>query len=238
MQVFERTEKKYVIDEKVFAQFLDEACRYMTPDAYPEAVNHSIYFDSEDYTLIKRSIEKPEYKEKYRLRSYKVPNGQDMVYLEIKKKYLGIVYKRRVGLTWNQFTDYWYDGIKPALTNPVDKQVFAEWDYGRRLYRLEKMTYISYHRLSYVDKENKDFRITFDDELEYMPNKMFTNTSFNIPAPGVIMELKLRDSMPHWMLKLIKKYGIKPVSYSKYGTCYKEMRAGTLKIIPLKLKTA
>lgn len=238
MQVFERTEKKYVIDENVFTQFLNEACRYMTPDAYPEAVNHSIYFDSEDYTLARRSAEKPEYKEKYRLRSYKVPNARDLVYLEIKKKYLGIVYKRRVGITWEQFTDYWYDGIKPELTAPVDKQVFAEWDYGRKLYGLERMTYVSYHRLSFTDNENRDFRITFDDELEYMPSKAFTKNNFDIPSPGVIMELKLRDSMPHWLLKLIEKYGIKPVSFSKYGTCYKEIKSGGLKIIPLKLKTA
>ena len=50
------------------------------------------------YRLIRASLEKPAYKEKLRLRSYGVTEPGGEVFLELKKKYKGIVYKRRITL--------------------------------------------------------------------------------------------------------------------------------------------
>ena len=104
--VFERTEKKYIItltQRKALLRMIEE---YIKPDEYGESTVCSLYFDTEDYRLIRRSMEKPAYKEKLRLRSYSIPKAGSKVFLELKKKYNGVVYKRRQTLEYTKAMDY------------------------------------------------------------------------------------------------------------------------------------
>ena len=102
IEVFNRYEKKYLIDAKDFKWLLEKLKERMEPDKYNKDGRlykiSNIYYDTPDDALIRASIEKPVYKEKLRLRSYGVPGIYDEVFLEIKKKYNGMVNKRRTCL--------------------------------------------------------------------------------------------------------------------------------------------
>lgn len=96
--VFQRTEKKYLLSELQYKALLDTIHCFIEPDTYGKYSICNLYFDTDDYTLIRKSIEKPVFKEKLRLRSYGVPENDQKVFLEIKRKVKGVVFKRRVSL--------------------------------------------------------------------------------------------------------------------------------------------
>ena len=92
-------------------------------------VIQSLYYDTDNYLLIRRSIEKPMYKEKIRLRGYGEVNSDSKVFLEIKKKSDGIVYKRRVRLKEKEAVDFFYSDT------PLDNgQIGNEINYFKQYY--------------------------------------------------------------------------------------------------------
>lgn len=128
---FQRTEKKYLLTLPVFEQFFEQIKPYIQPDEYGRSTICNIYYDTEHYDLISRSIDGPPYKEKLRLRSYGVPGPKDTVFLELKKKYKGTVFKRRISLPLEEAEGYLEKGIPPREQG----QIFQEIDYFCRFYR-------------------------------------------------------------------------------------------------------
>lgn len=131
---------------------------YMNPDAYNrngEAYRISnIYYDTENDQLIRASIEKPVYKEKLRLRAYGTPELTDNVFVEIKKKYNGIVNKRRTSMTLQEAYDYLDDDICPDnREGRINRQVLKEIDYFKNFYHLQPKVYLSYDRFAYFEKD-------------------------------------------------------------------------------------
>ena len=96
--VFERVERKFLLTPSQYEGLMRVLPEYMQADQYGESTILSLYLDTADSLLIRRSLEKPVYKEKLRLRSYGVPGDGDNVFLEMKKKVQGVVYKRRICL--------------------------------------------------------------------------------------------------------------------------------------------
>ena len=96
--VFKRYELKYLLTERQKKCVMEAMEPCMTPDAYGRTTIRNIYFDTADYRLARRSIEKPVYKEKLRIRSYEKASGASPVFVELKKKYKGVVYKRRISM--------------------------------------------------------------------------------------------------------------------------------------------
>ena len=99
-EVFERKEVKYRLDVAQRHAMLAALEGRMAVDAYGTTSIVSRYFDTPDRALIERSLDKPLYKEKLRVRGYGIPGEDDQVFVELKKKYKGIVYKRRVGCSY------------------------------------------------------------------------------------------------------------------------------------------
>lgn len=95
---FERCEKKYFVTPAQQQALLRGIEAHMEPDVYGNYSICNLYYDTPDYRLIRASIEKPAYKEKLRVRSYGVPQEQSRIFVELKKKYSGTVYKRRVSM--------------------------------------------------------------------------------------------------------------------------------------------
>lgn len=159
IEVFNRYEKKYMMDEKTFFELTDRISDYMNPDAYNkngEAYRISnIYYDTESDQLIRASIEKPVYKEKLRLRAYGTPSLDDMVFVEIKKKYNGIVNKRRTSMTLKEAYSYLDEGTMPDMNNNrINRQVLKEIDYFKNFYGLKPKLYLSYDRFAYFEKDD------------------------------------------------------------------------------------
>ena len=222
IEIFKRIEQKYVLSEDEYKKLMNLINDHLEKDLYYKSKICNIYFDTKNYDLIVNSLEKGEYKEKVRLRSYNIPTLDDNVFFEIKSKLDGVVYKRRVTLTLNDFYEY-LNGNKLNTSNP---QIMKEIDYTLKKYNLEPKYFIAYDRTSYFDKDNKNFRITFDEnirsrntdlKLEYGDaGKLYFNDK------EYIMELKTIGGLPLWFTKILSELKIYPKSFSKYGNIYKD----------------
>ena len=223
-EIFRRVEKKYIINSQQYRRLLPEILKYMEEDHYGKSVICNIYFDTENYDLIRRSIEKTFFKEKVRLRSYNTPKMNSNVYLEIKRKINKVVGKRRIEISLLDF--YNFISQSDSLKN-VNIQIKKELDYIFAYYKLEPKMYISYERVALYQKENSDFRVTFDSNIlarSYDLKLELGNYGVNIlDKNNYIMEIKTLGTIPMWFVKLINELQIKPGKFSKYGESYKKL---------------
>lgn len=220
--VFERIEKKYMLTKEKYNRFSQALEQYMSLDSYGKHTIGNIYYDTDTYEIISHSIEKPVYKEKLRLRSYGVPKGEDKVFLEIKKKYDGIVYKRRISLHLNEAEAYLNEGIRPNK----ESQILRELDYFISYYQPKPKIYLAYDRMAYFGKEDSRVRITFDQNIRSRADDLSLSKGDKgnqlLKEDLYLMEIKVPGAMPIWLSKLLSNHEIYPTSFSKYGNVYKE----------------
>ena len=218
--VFERTETKYIITLGQRRRLLELISRYIKADEYGESTVCSLYFDTDDYRLIRSSLDKPVYKEKLRLRSYSTPKQESKVFLELKKKYSGVVYKRRETLRYREAMGYLRTGVAP-----VDTQIMREIDWAMRYYKgLKPKMFIAYDRTAFYSKTDHELRITFDKNVRYRTDDLdLASGSYGeriLDHDKCIMDIKALNSMPLWLVDALGALGILPGSFSKYGTAY------------------
>lgn len=219
---FRRVEKKYVITKKQYLSLKDAITEKMVEDEHGKSTICNIYFDTEAYELIRHSITKPIFKDKVRLRSYNIPTKNSTIYLEIKRKYDGVVSKRRIETSLNQFYSYIEDN-----NNLEESQIKKELDYYFNYYNLKETMFLSYERTAYYDRENRDFRITFDNNIlarnyDLQIEKGNYGNSI-LDEDKYIMEVKTLGAMPMWFIKVLNEQKIYPCGFSKYGEAYKEL---------------
>lgn len=229
LMTFSRFEKKYLLTEEkknILCSFLLD---YLELDQYNKNNSfysiYNIYYDTTNNELIRNSIEKPIYKEKLRLRSYKVPLcDDDIVYLEIKRKALKKVNKRRVSLTYKEANDYIVNNIRPKRDDYISNQVLNELDYLLSRYKFIPNYFISYDRVAFFAKDDSSIRITFDKNIkERKENVNFDSIAGSniLPNSTWLMEIKVGNSFPIWLANKLSELEIYPVSFSKYGMAYK-----------------
>ncbi|MBQ6814580.1 MAG: polyphosphate polymerase domain-containing protein [Lachnospiraceae bacterium] len=230
IEVFSRYEKKFLLDEKTYRFITDRIGDYMVVDKYNQDKEFyniaNIYYDTPNDALIRASIEKPVYKEKLRLRSYGVPALSDKVFLEIKKKYKGLVNKRRTKLILSEAYDLTLNGIKPQEAKHINKQVLSEIEYFLSLYDLQPKVYLTYDRRAYFATDDRDFRVTFDTNIrsrrEDVRLEAGNHGDLLIGNDFWLMEVKSSEAVPLWFTKILSEAEIYPTSFSKYGTEYKK----------------
>ena len=219
---FRRVEKKYVITKKQYLYLINEIKDKMSEDEHGKSTICNIYFDTDKYDLIRHSITRPIFKDKVRLRSYNIPSKKDTIYLEIKRKYDGVVSKRRIETTLKDFYLYIED-----RSNLEDNQIKKELDYYFYYYKLIPTMFLSYERIAYYDIENKDFRLTFDSNIlarNYDLELEKGNYGISIlDKEKIIMEVKSLGAMPMWFVKILNQQKIYPSRFSKYGEAYKKL---------------
>lgn len=220
--IFQRIEKKYrlTLDQK--AHLLAEVGEQLIPDRHGRSTICSLYLDTPDFLLIRNSIDATVYKEKLRLRSYGTPAADGQVFLEIKKKYKGVVYKRRAAMTLCQAETYLRDG-----TRPVESQIMAELDYAMRFYRHpQPAMLIAYEREAYFVKDLPNLRLTFDGAVRYRREGLHLSQGSEgktiLPDNETLLEIKTDGAMPVWLAHALDRCGIFPASFSKYGTAYQD----------------
>ena len=219
--VFKRYELKYMLTIAQKEKILEAMAPYMKLDKYGRTVIRNIYFDTENYRLIRRSIEKPAYKEKLRIRSYSQATSDSTVFVELKKKYDKVVYKRRIALTEGEAMA-WVTGKIPS---PVSTQISREIDYFIGFYeKLKPSVFLSYEREAYYERGGGDFRVTFDDMILCRQNDLsLCSEAYGtpiLPEGMVLMELKCSGGIPLWMADVLSREKIYKTSFSKYGTAY------------------
>lgn len=220
-EVFKRTEKKYLLDKSSAEKLVLRLEEHMKKDRYFDSEILSLYFDTPDYRLIRASIEKPVFKEKIRLRSYGVPDENDTAFLEYKRKYKGVVYKRRSVMPLCDAVRF----SNGEEITPHNIQIENELRYAFKQYEgLAPRMLISYHRHAYVGKEDKNLRITIDDRVLYRGYDLRLSSGIYgrqlIGEDQLLMEIKLHSAMPLWLSHLLDELKIYPRSFSKYGTAY------------------
>lgn len=231
IEVFNRYEHKYLIDRKTFQEVIKIMDEHMEIDSHN--INHTpytianIYFDTPDDYLIRTSLQKPKYKEKLRLRAYGIPNENSKVYLEIKKKFKGIVNKRRTTLRLSEAYSFVETGICPSPKEYMNTQVLHEIEYFLKIYDLSPKLYLAYDRIAYFEKENKDLRISFDTNIRSRRYDLkLENGDFGerlLDDDVYLMEIKTSLAKPLWLTHMLDEFGLQRKSFSKYGTEYKIM---------------
>ncbi len=234
IEIFNRFEHKYKVDDATLEKVLLTLDRHMTPDKHC-GTNHglytiaNIYYDTADNSLIRESLSKPAYKEKLRLRSYGVPNQNDTVYLEIKKKFCGLVNKRRTALRLGEAYEFLDTGKMPEMHRYMNKQVVHELEYFLKIHDLMPKVYIAYDRLAYFEKGNDDLRISFDTNIRTRRDNVALEAGDygeRLLEEGMwIMEIKTSFAKPVWLCDMLAELDLKDSSFSKYGTEYKHMLA-------------
>ena len=222
METFRRIEKKYLLDAGQYQRLMDGIREHVKDDKYPFSRISSLYYDNDRFELIRRSIEKPEYKEKLRVRCYQRPGKDDRVFVELKKKFQGVIYKRRSRAKLDDVLRNIYD------CTFEDEQIGKEIGYMLKCYgRLKPKIYLSCDRHSYVAEDDSDLRITFDSDIRYRMDDLNMNASDKDRrlTDKVVMELKAKDALPLWLTGLLDEVKAYPQGFSKVGNAFlKELR--------------
>lgn len=223
-KVFKRREVKFLVTDEQRATIELAASAHMEADAWGATTVCNVYYDTPTSLLIRRSTEKPRYKEKIRIRSYGRREPGAPVFVELKKKFKGVVYKRRAVMD--------EDRAAALLAGHGDPQtqIEREIDFAVRRYDgLAPACYIAYDREAHYAVDDHEFRMTFDrnvrarwDDLDLTAP---TQGEQLLPEGVSIMELKCGGAIPLWMVRTLDELGLRKASFSKYGNAWKARHA-------------
>lgn len=217
---FERYEEKYILNATQYKAVLTGLRGRMQPDMFGRSTVSSIYYDTEDYRLIRASLDKPDYKEKLRVRAYGTVSPQSKVFVELKKKCDGIVYKRRAEMSLQEA-----DLLLRGKQTDADTQIIREIRYFLQLYNPIPIAMLSYRRIAYTGSE-PGLRITFDDDIRFRTGTLRLTAGAwgqDLLSPGTtLLEVKAPGAIPIWLCELLNENEVFPTSFSKYGICYRD----------------
>ena len=219
---FKRYEIKYQLTEEQCARLMRAMAPYMVPDEWGASTVCNVYYDTPSNLLIRRSLEKPVYKEKVRIRSYGPLKQGKPVFLELKKKSEGVVYKRRATMDPARAAQFLRGEGDPQ------NQIERELDFSIRRYGgLVPAAYIAYDREAFYASDDHEFRMTFDRRVRYRTEDMdLTMGSAGaqiLPDGKVLLEVRCAGAMPLWLVRFLSAERIYKTSFSKYGTAYQQI---------------
>ena len=223
--IFKRWELKYFLTRPQRERLLKAMEGHLALDQYGHSTIRNIYFDTDTYRLVRTSIEKPLYKEKLRVRAYGRPGPMDPVFVELKKKFDSIVYKRRIALPCKAAMD----ALVCGAPLPIDQQISREIEAFRAFYgpTLLPAMMLSYEREAYYPVDGVDFRLTLDENILWRTEDVRLNGGVwgekVVDDSLILMELKTPGGLPLWMVNFLSDNKIYQTSFSKYGTAYLNM---------------
>jgi len=229
--IFKRYEQKYLITTEQGAALRDICSRHIMLDKFGEYLVQNVYYDTENWDIIRFSIEKPFFKEKLRLRCYDEFSEESELFLELKKKYKGVVYKRRLAIPMESLSGR----TVRDMVSGGSSQIARELDFYMRASAVREKIYVSYKRTAFTGTCHRDpeeshitkadgLRVTFDTDLRFRLDCL----DFSCPGKGysilpqgkMLMEIKTLGGIPLWMTHALCENEIYPTSFSKYGSCY------------------
>lgn len=222
--IFKRYEIKYLITQEQKKDIIEAMEPYMQLDEYGRTTIRNVYLDTDNYRLIRNSLEKPMYKEKIRVRSYRQVGDEDIVFVELKKKYDSVVYKRRVEETEEKAKEWLCDKKSMRLNSQIEREIsyFIEY-YGNLLPKV----FLSYEREAFFSLDGSDFRVTFDDNILWRQDNISLKEKVGgnsiIGNDEILMELKTSKGIPLWMTDILSKNKLYKTSFSKYGRAYMDI---------------
>ena len=234
---FKRYEIKYMLTRRQEEQIKQVMAPYMKEDEHGRSTICSLYLDTPDYLLIRRSMDHPVYKEKLRLRSYGVAKENTTVFLELKKKYDSVVYKRRISMPLAEAEQFLAEETASKTDQPVNTgivrsnpQIRNEIRYCMQTYHdLHPAVLLSYERDAFYGKNDHEFRVTFDHNILWRDTDLTLSAGiYGTPVlkeDQILMEVKTSGAMPLWMAHCLTENHLYRTSFSKYATAYRTICA-------------
>ncbi len=220
--VMKRYEMKYLLSGEQTQALLERLKGHMEADRYGKTSIASLYYDTPSYQLIRTSIEKPLFKEKIRLRSYGLATEESPVYLELKRKAYGIVYKRRVETTIPLVHKFFSGEGSICAPGQINREITAFRDFYQRLV---PSCLIIYDRTAYFEPDG-DLRLTIDENPRYRTDDLTLTKSMDgislLENGWTILEIKVQEAMPLWLAEILSAEQIRKTSFSKYGEAYRQ----------------
>ena len=228
---FKRYEKKYLLTQEQTAMLEALFTQYMARDKFDAYWVQNLYYDTEGWDVIRTSIEKPFFKEKMRLRCYGTPESSQRVFLELKKKYNGIVYKRRVSLPL-----YAASHLEDALAeNP--SQIAQELRFYLRSTGVRPRIFVACQRLAFAGTEDPGLRVTLDTNIHYRLDQLdFSSPGEGFPLPmgkHCVMEIKTPTAFPLWLVQALSENQLFGTSFSKVGSCFTDYSQGVARKVEM-----
>lgn len=217
---FQRYEKKFILTPEQYRGILPLLEPWMKTDKYGEYTICNLYYDTDTFDLIRTSVAKPPYKEKFRLRSYGVPGDDDPVFGEIKKKFDGVVYKRRVAAPLTEMERF----LAGGELSHESPQIQREIRWFLRCHPIRPQVFVGYDRAAYAGKENPVLRLTFDQNIRWRDRELDLRAGDHgrpvLPEERIIMEIKIPQAVPLWLARALGEVEAYPSGFSKIGSCY------------------
>lgn len=222
--VFERFELKYMLTLAQKEKMLRMMRPYMSLDQYGRTVIRNLYCDTDTYRLVRKSIERPVYKEKLRIRSYDRAGPESTVFVELKKKFRSTVYKRRLSMSESSAMAW----MRGEGSCEHQSQIAREIEYFLAYYqRLRPAAFLSYEREAYYALNGSDFRVTFDDTILCREEDLSLQADVwgtpLLEEGKVLMEIKCSGGVPLWLTRFLTEEHLFKTSFSKYGTAYQNI---------------
>jgi len=232
--IFKRYEKKYLVTREQYAALENVLSRHMEPDRFGEYLVQNLYYDTDGWDIVRTSIEKPAYKEKMRLRCYGEINPESRLFLELKKKYNGIVYKRRVAIPAKTLSGGFVGNLIPDGASQIAREI----DFYMKSNAVSAKIYISYWRAAFVGTADKELRVTVDSDIRFRLDCLDYSRPKDgktiLPRDKMIMEIKTHGGMPMWLARALCENKIFPTPFSKFGICYtNHINAGIERMVPI-----
>ena len=243
-EIFSRYELKFPMPYEVYMKLKDRLLEHLTADAYGDEEGFysitNVYFDTYDNFFHRQNQNREPFRQKLRLRTYGVDNLDETCFLEIKKKYKGLVNKRRTTLRLRDA--YRFLGMDEALLeecqsngsgaidteSPIivsNKQIFKEVSFFTDFFKLTPRMVLSYDRRAFFDAVDDSVRVTFDRNIRYRTTDFrLEHGSYGecfVDSDSVLMEIKVEKSVPMWLVELLNEFGLFRKKFSKYSTCIK-----------------
>lgn len=243
-ETFARKEVKYKLSGTQTAAAKREAEKHLALGPFGTSTISSLYFDTPEHAMIARSLEKPIYKEKLRLRWYSGSTMEDAsaVFLEMKKKFKGIVYKRRVQVSAESAMRLVADCRQPGAIECMPSETASEQTQHqiareiealiKRWPGLQPSALIRCDRKAFEEEGELGLRVTFDEKLTGQSLIGAHCSPIALLDSGSIMEIKAHGAYPTWLIELLSAQRAYPSSFSKYGEFYKKQaipRASAIK---------
>ena len=221
--VMKRYEIKYIITDEQ-EEFLKRKLKgRLFVDQFGKTSIASLYYDTPDYRLIRTSNEKPMFKEKIRLRSYGLASDNSPVFLELKRKAFGVVYKRRIESTIPEIESFFDGDVECFRDGQINREIVS---FCSQNPELNPACLIIYDRTAYYEPTG-ELRLTIDNNPRFRMDDLDLRVSMDgeslLPDGYSILEVKVQGAMPLWLSHILNEGKIYKTSFSKYGEAYKRL---------------
>ena len=141
--------------------------------------------------------------------------------LRLSSRNTGVVYKRRVQATIPEVNLFFAGELDLDENGQIDREITYFRDHYRNLV---PSCMILYDRTAYYEPDG-DLRLTIDRNPRYRMDALtFDHAPVGIPLLDhgeSILEIKVQDTIPLWLLRIFSEGKIRRGSISKYGEAYR-----------------